>query len=323
MHRVSAFGISGLLLVAWGMPHLRAQTSVRSVRVLDSQSAVEVRVESSGNITPQTRVLTGPDRLVVDFPNATPASSLRSQSIDRGEVKDLRVGLFQSSPPITRIVLDLKSAQSYQIVPGGRTVIIKVPDGSADATTQASAPAPAAGRPGFIAANYRAAAEPIPDPAERPLEVWFSRGLLKIHANKATLSEVLTAVQQRTGADISQTAGTEQEKVVVDLGPAPAPEVLEQLLHGSHFNFLILSAANDPNQLDRLILTPRTDGGAMPLQPLQASNVPAQEEPVTPDPPQFNPPQQPEAEANPPQPQQPPQPPPQTGANPGNDPPDQ
>jgi hypothetical protein len=322
MHRLSAFGISGLLLVAGCAPPLLAQSSVRSVRVFDSPNAVEIQVESSANVTPQTRVLSGPDRLVVDFPNATPGLSLRSQSIDQGEVRDLRIGLFQSKPPITRIVLDLKSAQSYQVLPNGRTVIIKVAERGGDALAEASAPAHAT-RPGLIAATYTASAEPIPVPVERPLEVWFSHGLLKIHANKATLSEVLTAVQQRTGADISQTAGTEQEKVVVDLGPAPAPQVLDQLLHGSRFNFLILSAANDPNQLDRLILTPRADGATMPLAPLQANNIPAQEDSVATEPPQpFNPPQQPEVEANPPQ-AQPQQPVPATGANPGNDPPDQ
>jgi hypothetical protein len=63
---------------------------------------------------------------VVDFPNAVPGNQLRSQSVDRGEVKDLRVTLLKSKPPATRVVLDLKTAQSYQIFPYGRTVIIKV-----------------------------------------------------------------------------------------------------------------------------------------------------------------------------------------------------
>ena len=84
------------------------------------------RNEASRRIIPETQVLTGPDRLVVDFPNAVPGNELRSQSVNRGEVKDLRVGLFQSLPPVTRVVLDLKTAQSYQVFPEGRTVIIKV-----------------------------------------------------------------------------------------------------------------------------------------------------------------------------------------------------
>ena len=95
------------------------QTSVRTVKVLGAKDVVEIEVEASDRIVPQTQVLTGPNRLVIDFPNAVPGNQLRSQSVDRGEVKDVRVGLFQGKPPITRIVLDLKSAQSYQVFPKG------------------------------------------------------------------------------------------------------------------------------------------------------------------------------------------------------------
>ena len=123
------------------------------------------------------------------------------------------------------------------------------------------------------------------EPAVTPLDVTFHDGLLAIKANKATLSEVLSAVQQRTGAEVGIAAGADQERVVVDLGPAPAPEVLAQLLHGSKFNFLILSSAKDPRKLDRVILSPRTEGGAMPLP--QAQNDP--EDVAPPAPPQAQP----------------------------------
>ena len=103
-----------------------AQISVRSVKVLGSKDIVEVEVEASDRIIPETQVLSGPDRLVIDFPNAVPGGKIRNQSIDRGEVKDVRVGLFQAKPPVTRVVLDLKSARSFQVFPYGRTVMIKV-----------------------------------------------------------------------------------------------------------------------------------------------------------------------------------------------------
>src|SRR5947209_7672990 len=77
---------------------LMAQVSVRSVKVLGSKDVVEVEVEASDRITPQTQVLTGPDRLVIDFPNSRPNGDLRNQSVGRGDVVDVRVGLFQSKP---------------------------------------------------------------------------------------------------------------------------------------------------------------------------------------------------------------------------------
>ncbi len=100
---------------------------------------------------------------------------------------------------------------------------------------------------------------PAPPPAKPPLQVLFQGGLLSISSNQASLSEILFAVHQRTGAEIAIPAGAEQEKVVTELGPAPAPEVLAHLLNGSQFNYLILSSSTDPAALDRVILSARAD----------------------------------------------------------------
>jgi hypothetical protein len=299
------------------------QLSVRHVQVLGGKNAVEIEVEASGRIVPQAQMLTKPDRLVIDFPNAVPGSGLRSQSVYRGQVKDLRIGLFQDKPPVTRIVLDLNSAQAYQVFPG-QTVIIKVMNAPDSIQTVADYPEPT-GRSGLIAANYVASTEhirlepppkPVPPPAPKPLEVSFSDGLLTVHSNKATLSEVLFAVQQRTGAEVAIAAGAEQEKVVVDLGPAPAPEVLAQLLNGSKFNFLILSNANDPRQLDRVILSPRVEGPTAPLPPLPPPQDDTADEELAPPVVHPAPVQPPPANATRMQaPGQPPQTPPETKAD--------
>jgi AMIN domain len=245
--------------------------SIRHVKVLGSKDAVEVEVEASARVTPQTRVLTGPDRLVIDFPNAIPGKDLRSQSVDQGDVKDIRVGLFQGKPAVTRIVLDLKRPQSYQIFPG-QSVMIKVMGDSAGASAVAANYSPGqSGRPALVTANFNPGAAAVQmEPVARPaLEVSYRGGLLSVHADKVTLSEVLSAVQQRTGAEVGTAPGADQERVVVDIGPAPAAEVMAKLLYGSNFNFLIVGAANDPRQLARVILSPRGEGGAMPLAPIQ------------------------------------------------------
>lgn len=280
MHKPSRIVVSRLLLATFcvllATESLLAQTSVRTVKVLGSKDAVEIEVEASDRIVPQTQVLTGPDRLVIDFPNAVPSNQLRSQSVDRGQVKNLRVGLFQSKPPVTRVVLDLKSAQSYQVFPSGRTVIIKVMGGAIAPDTSAGVdnfPPEPATRPGLVTANYTTGTErvTVDSPPKPPLEVTYRDGLLGIKADKVTLSEVLFAVQQKTGAEISIAAGAEQEKVVADIAPAPAPEVLARLLNGSKFNFLIVNAVNNPRLLDRVILSTRTEGGgAMPLPSMAA-----------------------------------------------------
>jgi hypothetical protein len=264
--------MSRLLLTSLLTPLvLQAQSSVRAVKVLGAKDAVEIEVEASDRIVPQTQVLTDPDRLVIDFPNSVPSKQLRSQSVDRGEVKDVRVGLFQGNPPVTRVVLDLKTAQSYQVFPNGHTVIIKVLGGGDTSAAAANLPSEPGARAGLVPAHYTAGTErvSIESSAKPLLEVSFREGQLGIRAHKVTLSQVLFAVQQRTGAEVSIAAGAEQETVTVDLAPGPAPEILARLLNGSKFNFLILSAASDPRQLDRVILSPRTEGVIMPSSPIQ------------------------------------------------------
>src|SRR6202007_1360306 len=113
----------------------------------------------------------------------------------------------------------------------GRTVMIKV-IGDAGA---ANYDAQAGQKPNLISANYTTSVEPVNVAPRPPLQVSYSNGMLGVYSNKATLSEVLYAIQQRTGAEISIPAGAEQERVVTEIGPAPGAEVLARLLNGSHF----------------------------------------------------------------------------------------
>ncbi|HLW86787.1 MAG TPA: AMIN domain-containing protein [Candidatus Sulfotelmatobacter sp.] len=287
------FLLAGILAAVAASPATLGQSSVPSVRtvhVLDSKNAVEIEVEASDRLAPQTRVLTDPDRLVVDFPNALPGNAVRNQVINRGEVKSVRVGLFQSSPPVTRIVLDLKTAQSFQIFPYGRSVIIKITGGATKAPSNNAAVEvddfPPAIRPGLLNASFGTGGERVQpqgpgQPAiKAPLEVTFRDGMLTIRANKASLSEILFAVHQRTGAEVAVAAGAEAEQVVAEYGPGPAPEVLARLLNGSRFNFLIVSSPSNPQKLDRVILSVRGDSSTMPLPPIQSAEEVEAEPPV-------------------------------------------
>jgi hypothetical protein len=298
--QISPRTVAGYLLstaVCFSLPvagHAQAASSVRRVQVLHNKGQVEIEIEASDRMVPQTQVLANPDRLVVDFPNAVPGAQLRNQAINRAQVKSLRVGLFSAKPPVTRIVLDLNGPQHYQVFPDGRTVIVKIgsPGSEAAELNPASVgPKNSVGhspRLGLLNATYPAQQvripAPEPPPAKPPLEVSFHDGLLSISSNKANLSEILAAVHQRTGADIAIPAGAEQEQVMGDMGPAPAPEVLAHLLNGSKFNFLIISSTTNPGALDRVILSPRSEALApLPLppslapQPTQARAEPEQE----------------------------------------------
>ena len=217
--------------------HLSAQNPIRvqHVVVMGSGSAIEVEIQASGTVVPQSQVITGPDRIIVDFPGTLPAAELRTVNINRGALKTIRAGLFSANPPVTRVVLDLSEPQTYQIFSVRNVVMLKVgtvkPSGAkmmnAALTSDASAPA----------AEIATAPAPPPKP---PLEVTFENGLLRIHTERATLSQVLFEVQRQTGAEIAIPAGAESEEIAVELGPAPAREVLAALLNGSRYNFIFV-----------------------------------------------------------------------------------
>jgi hypothetical protein len=313
---------------------------VQRLAVHGAPDAMEIEVEISGAaVAPDTQAITGPDRIIVDFPGALPSSTLRSMQVNRGALKAVRSGLFFSNPPITRIVLDLAGPQSYQISttqisPTENKVLIRLNPakagaentiaqdstpakwGSAQSTistqnagksmtgagaklqnaslgTNASAAAlprvtnlataDVASKitaskigaskvvaskivlPKVVASNIsasnisavNAAQTPplaIPELAQPTVVVGFENGLLRIHADKATMAQVLFEVQRWTRAEIAIPAGAELEPVAADLGPGSAREVLTALLNGSRYNFIFVG--NEMN-LERVILTQR------------------------------------------------------------------
>jgi hypothetical protein len=335
----------------------------------DAALIVEI-VTSGAQVAPDAQAITGPDRIVVDFPGALPAAALRALKINQGALKGIRTGLFANDPPITRVVLDLAEPQSYQISTTWSGTIITLkpvtpnpvkagsvksdavkPNAAGLSAAAANAVAnPAAGpaaspaknpvafspvksspatsavkldsatfipgpKPGAAsspranelqipqatlvstarigpaaklprAAVMPAAAarvapvvsaasavsvppaisvpaaalvldpvsEELPQPTKPVVSVAFANGMLSIHAERATLAQVLFEVQRQTQADIAIPAGAEQEEIIANLGPASARDVLMSLLNGSNYNFIFVGSQE---RLERVILTRR------------------------------------------------------------------
>ena len=92
--------------------------------------------------------------------------------------------------------------------------------------------------------------------------VTYQNGSLTINATNETLANVLRLVAQKTGATIIVPPGTGLERIVEHAGPAPASDVLGQLLKGSHFNFVMIGSPQRPNDLQQVLLTLRVDTDA-------------------------------------------------------------
>lgn len=105
-------------------------------------------------------------------------------------------------------------------------------------------------------------AETLPlTPEQRPANppvVSYVDGKLTVVAKNSTLGDVLRAIAAKTGASID-VPGTANERVVSQLGPAPARDVMASLLNGSHFNYVMVGTESNPNSVAHLILTAKTD----------------------------------------------------------------
>lgn len=286
------------------------QAAVQNIAMVSRAEDVEIEITCSSPVTPESQVVNNPLRLVVDLPQAIPGGNLRNLVVNRGQVKDVRMGLFRAQPPITRIVLDLKAPQSYQVLTSGNRVLVKIGEsGTPMQTVSAKSVSPQS----MPEASQTLAVAPAPVPAPPPkpapkVLVRLQNGLLSIHAEKVSLAEVLSEIQRRTGADIPIPAGTDQELVVAKIDPLPPEAALAALLNGSRFNFILVGSAANPSALQSVILTPKSGlqqgivissvaPAPEPMNQAAASAAPSDEGddedgPDTDDPPPTQPPQQ-------------------------------
>jgi hypothetical protein len=94
-------------------------------------------------------------------------------------------------------------------------------------------------------------------PPAVPPVVTYENGLLSISAENCTLASILFAVRAQTDAQINVPAGTVNERVATNFGPAPMREVLVALLNGSGYNYVLMGTLEQPDSIQRVLLTPR------------------------------------------------------------------
>jgi hypothetical protein len=94
-------------------------------------------------------------------------------------------------------------------------------------------------------------------PAAAPV-VRYEDGKLTVVAKNSTLGDILRAIAAKTGASIDVPENA-NERVVSQLGPASARDVMTALLNGSHFNYVMVGTETNPNSLAHVILTAKSD----------------------------------------------------------------
>lgn len=104
--------------------------TVRNIAVRGGDHNLDVEITASKPVIPRTQFVTGPDRLIVDLPETRPDAGLRKILIQRGKLRDVRVGLLSANPPITRVVLDLMAPPEFRVLPLANAVVVRLVEAS-------------------------------------------------------------------------------------------------------------------------------------------------------------------------------------------------
>lgn len=118
-------------------------------------------------------------------------------------------------------------------------------------------------------------APPAPAPApvlpKRPAEmppklpkVTCHGDQITISADNSALDAILAAVKGCTGAKIEIPEGASRVRSFEELGPGPVREVLDELLSGTQYNYVIQSSEANPAKVETVLLSMRGADGDKP-----------------------------------------------------------
>jgi type IV pilus assembly protein PilQ len=114
---------------------------VRGVTVVRGHDGTDVEIHASGVLSPKTLTLKSPDRLVIDLPNSVLESRAHDIPVNAADLNMVRMARYQSDPPTTRVVLDLKAPQNFQLASTTDKLIVKLHPFTAATASPASTPA--------------------------------------------------------------------------------------------------------------------------------------------------------------------------------------
>jgi hypothetical protein len=91
-----------------------------------------------------------------------------------------------------------------------------------------------------------------------PAQVTYQNSQLTILARNSTVGDILRAVRKQTGANVDAPPNATQ-RVVGQFGPGAPRDVLASVLDASGFNYVLLGSPANPNGLEHVIITAKSN----------------------------------------------------------------
>ena len=218
-------------------------------------------------------MLNNPERLVLDF-NAVVKPSVRNIAVHTKDVLQVRVGRFQSEPPITRIVIDLGGPRSFDVVPSAQRVIVRIK--TEDAATLSS---PFKAAPTPTSASLQAPIVPSDKPAFVPVNTEDEK---KSPSLKSTPAPTPTPVQVPAVVPtkpVTVQAKTEDAgKSPLKSTPAPTPSPVQVAAVAAAKPVVAQTKSEDPGKLSPPVKSAPTPTLIPAEGPVVASAKPIQTE---------------------------------------------
>lgn len=169
-HRLSRLSLCvAVALLVVGAPWLRSQTlvkhevrsglkaaasaagaknaAIKSIRIVQEKEGPAVEILSTKPLVPSIQAITGPDRLVIDLPNARLETPENRINVQADQIKALRANQFQENPAVARVVVDLLVPRAYTWDVAGNRLIVHLGKNPGEVSSSPFEPPPVSATP--------------------------------------------------------------------------------------------------------------------------------------------------------------------------------
>jgi hypothetical protein len=94
-----------------------------------------------------------------------------------------------------------------------------------------------------------------------PPRISYANGELTVVANNSSLTDIMSGIERATGARL-EGSQPDTERVFGQFGPGSPRDVLDSLLSGSRYDFILVGAIDDPGGVKTIMLSPHGSSAA-------------------------------------------------------------